>query len=93
MQTAREWITRTLEPAEVDIIYRALQILEEDYLLQRRLEALYGLPDSTKDSRMGGTNRWRLLTILPEVGLQVSCIHRTCSLQQARKWWSLVVPK
>ena len=72
MQSAKEYITRPLEAAEVELIERAMQVLTQDYLLQRRLEKLYGQPNSARDSRTVVTNRWRLLTSLPQLGLQVS---------------------
>ena len=79
MQSAKEYITRPLEAAEVEMIDRAMQALPQDYLLQRRLERLYGLPSSKRDSRTVVTNRWRLLTSLPQLGLQVSLLS-TCSV-------------
>ena len=72
MQTAKEHITRPLDPAEVEKVDRAMQALDQQYILQRRLEDLHGLPDSSKDSRTVVTNRWRLLTLIPQIGLQVS---------------------
>ena len=72
MQAAKEHITRPLEPSEVEKVDRGMQALDQQYSLQRRLEALHRLPDSSRDSRTVVTNRWRLLTLIPEVGLQVS---------------------
>lgn len=64
----------------MQLIDRALQALEQDYRLQRRLEDLHHLPASTNDSRTVVTNRWRLLPLLPHLGLQVPlpppcCLH------------------
>ena len=70
-QAAKEHITRPLDPAEVQLIDRAMQALDQDYRLQRRLEDLYALPTSRSDSRTVITNRWRLLPLLPYLGLQV----------------------
>ncbi len=48
-----------------------MQALEDDYRLQRRLEVLYALPTSRSDCRTVITNRWRLLPLLPQLGMQV----------------------
>ena len=39
--------------------------------IQRHLEALHGLKDSSKDYRTQAVNRWRLLPLIPQLGLQV----------------------
>lgn len=70
-QAAKEHITRPLDPAEVQLIDRAMQALDGDYRLQRRLEDLHHLPTSRTASRTVITNRWRLLPLLPHLGLQV----------------------
>ena len=75
LQTAREYVTRPLEPPEVATISRAMQCLERSLRLQRHLERLHGLKDSSFDARMEVTNRWRLLTCIPHLNLQVSCLH------------------
>lgn len=68
-----------MDPAEVRLIDRAMQAFQKDYRKQRRLEDLHGLPSSRKDSRTVSTNRWRLLPLLPELGLQVGpLLHPLC---------------
>ena len=61
-----------MDCAEVQLIDRAMQALGQDYRKQRRLEDLYSLPSSRKDCRTVATNQWRLLTLIPHLGLQVS---------------------
>ena len=71
-QAAKEHITRPLDSAEVQLIDRAMLAFRQDYQKQRRLEDLHGLPSSRKDCRTVATNQWRLLTLIPQLGLQVS---------------------
>lgn len=71
MQTAKEHITRPLEDEEIVIIDRGMQYLEDNWEVQRHLEDLHGLQDSSHDPRMQQMNRWRLLPYVPYLGLQV----------------------
>ena len=71
-QAAKEHITRPMDCAEVQLIDRAMQAFRQDYRKQRRLEDLHSLPSSQKDCRTVATNQWRLLTLIPHLGLQVS---------------------
>ena len=80
LQTAKEYITRPLEHAEIDVIDRACQVMEHDYQLQLRLEALHGLPSSQRDKRALSLNRLRLVTLAPEAGMQVRLMLLTCKL-------------
>ena len=61
-----------MDCAEVQLIDRAMLAFKQDYRKQRRLEDLYSLPSSRKDCRTVATNQWRLLTLIPHLGLQVS---------------------
>ncbi|KAL0054710.1 hypothetical protein WJX82_001301 [Trebouxia sp. C0006] len=70
LRTAREHVTRPLEPSEVAIITRAMGCMEKSVRLQRHLERLHGLRDSSQDYRTEITNRWRLLPCIPHLKLQ-----------------------
>ena len=74
-QTAKEHITRPLEAHEIQLIDRGLQYLEDNWEVQRQLEDLHGLQDSSHDPRMQHMNRWRLLSYVPHLGLQVLRSH------------------
>ena len=72
MQTAKEHVTRPLEPDELELIDSAVSCMEHSYMgIQRHLELLHGLKDSSKDYRTQAVNRWRLLPLIPQLGLQV----------------------
>lgn len=73
MQTAKEYITRPLEAHEIELIDKGLQYLEDNWEVQRQLEDLHGLQDSSHDPRMQHMNRWRLLSYVPHLRLQVLC--------------------
>ncbi len=64
-------MTRPLEPSEVAIITRAMDCMEKSVRLQRHLERLHSLRDSSQDYRTEITNRWRLLPCIPHLKLQV----------------------
>jgi len=55
----------------VAIITRAIDCMEKSLRLQRHLERLHGLRDSSQDYRTEITNRWRLLPCIPHLKLQV----------------------
>lgn len=63
-------MTRPLEASEVAVITRAMECMG-DVRLQRHLERLHGLRDSSQDYRTEITNRWRLLPRIPHLKLQV----------------------
>ena len=78
LQTAKEHVTRPLEAEEVAVIAKAMSVLEHNWRLQRQLEEMHGLKDSTKDYRTQSTNRWRLLPYIHQLNLQVSCLMLCC---------------